>query len=358
MYASLQFCGHIEEYFSSHTEKLVVFIVMPRLKNKFNLLRVYKEGQMIEERRVWSSENIFLYYVAWYVSYLRFLLHYFDRHEKVIVLLSHPISFLGMSFQKVLRPITFAYWVGDYFPPVNVSLTLFERLKKHFHDSVPYRFYLSDRINQLFNGTAMNTKNIRTVMWGVKPITVPIMRLKKTLTILFVGLIKDSQGLELVFRFLKDNVNYRLNIIGVCDDRLYQKYQSLVQEYQLKDRIFFPNKFYSDGALQKLASSCHVGIAMYELSARSASYYTDPGKVKAYLEMGLPVVMSKTSSIAQFVQKYHCGEVVDAQVPAIADAFDRIAKNYAWYTRGVKDFNNYFFYERYYRKSFAVFENI
>src|SRR5258708_987465 len=34
MYSSLQFCGNIEEYFSKHTEKLVVFITMPRLKNK------------------------------------------------------------------------------------------------------------------------------------------------------------------------------------------------------------------------------------------------------------------------------------------------------------------------------------
>lgn len=49
MYASLQFCGNIEEYFSKHTEKLLVFIAMPRLKNKFNLLRIYEKENLIPE---------------------------------------------------------------------------------------------------------------------------------------------------------------------------------------------------------------------------------------------------------------------------------------------------------------------
>ena len=172
MDASLQFCGHIEEYFAAHTEKLVVYIVMPRLKNRGNLVRVYKAGKLVEEEKVWSSDNIFLYYLSWLWQYWKFILVYFGRKEHFVVLSGHPISFFGMSIQKFLRPnIRFAYWIGDYFPPVNLSLRLFEKLKKYYHDRVSYTYYLSDTINRILNeGTIMNDRWKKTVMWGVKAI--------------------------------------------------------------------------------------------------------------------------------------------------------------------------------------------
>src|SRR5690349_18699263 len=100
LYASLQFCGNIEEYFQNHTEKLVVFIVMPRVKNKFNIIRLYEKGKLVEEKKVASSDNIFIYYTFWYFHYLITLLNYFSRHEKVAVISFHPVSFFLMSFQK------------------------------------------------------------------------------------------------------------------------------------------------------------------------------------------------------------------------------------------------------------------
>ena len=57
MVSSLQFCGNIEEYFSQHCEKLVAFIVMPRLKNKGNLLRVYKHRELALEQKARDAEK-------------------------------------------------------------------------------------------------------------------------------------------------------------------------------------------------------------------------------------------------------------------------------------------------------------
>ena len=72
-YASLQFSGNVEEYFSKHSKKFVAFLVMPRLKNKGNLVRFYEKGKLVKEEEINLSENIFLYYFLWYVNYWRII---------------------------------------------------------------------------------------------------------------------------------------------------------------------------------------------------------------------------------------------------------------------------------------------
>ncbi len=360
MYASLQFCGHIEEYFAAHTEKLVVYIVMPRLKNRGNLVRVYKSGKLVEEKKVWSSDNIFLYYLFWLWQYWKFILVYFGRKEQFVVLSGHPISFFGMSLQKFLRPnIRFAYWIGDYFPPVNLSLRLFEKLKKYYHDRVSYTYYLSDTINNIFNeGNVVDNERKKTVMWGVKPIITRKRDVKGRLNILFVGLVKEGQGIEVLLAFLAKHPDYTLNIIGICRDELFGNYQALIGQYGIGDHVFFPNKFYSDTELARVAKDCHVGIALYDIGKLNATYYTDPGKVKTYAELGLPIVMSNTSALVPYVKRFRCGEVVEFNKENLERSLLRIKKNYTQYQEGLSRFNKYFDYNTYYRQRFTTLENL
>ncbi len=359
MYASLQFCGHIEEYFAAHTEKLVVYIVMPRLKNRSNLVRIYNTGKLVEEKKAWSSDNIFLYYISWYIHYLKFIFSYFPRDEKFVVLSSHPISFFGMTLQKLLRPnLRFAYWIGDYFPPVNLSLWLFEKLKKYYHDRVSYTYYLSDKINKIFNeGNIMNDRWKKTVMWGVKPIITRKRDVKGPFNILFVGLLKEGQGIEVLLSFLANHRDYTLKIIGICRDQLFKKYQALIGQYGIGDRVFFPNKFYSDTKLAELAKTCHVGVAVYDVGPLSATFYTDPGKVKAYIEFGLPLVMTNTSAIASYIHRYHCGEIINSDENDLNHAFVKIQRKYPEYLKGLRKFISHFYFENYYRKRFISLES-
>lgn len=358
MYASLQFCGNIEEYFSKYTEKLLIFIVMPRLRNKFNLLRIYEKGNLIKERKAWSSSNIFLYYLLWYLNQIFFTLKYFSHKESVTLIGGHPISFFGMFIQRLFRNITFVYFVGDYFPGTTITLRFFEKIKKFYHNRIEYATYLSDRINKKMNGKIINTFNKKTVMWGVKPKNLPKFLSSNMCSMLFVGLIKESQGLEFLLRFLKDHKNYKLNIIGVCEDKLFVQYQRTIKKHSLSNRVFFPNKFFTDLELDNLSRTCNIGIALYDTSRKSSTYYTDPGKVKAYTEMGLPVVMSNTSAIVSYIKKFKAGEIVKLDEMLLERAIVAINSNYSLYEKGIKDFNNFFYYEEYYKKSFVFLEDI
>lgn len=358
MVTSLQFCGNIEEYFSKHCEKLVAFIVMPRLKNTGNLLRVYKYGKLTLEKKAWSSENIFLYYLSWYLFHIFLILKYFSKKEKLVVYSPHPISFFAMSLQKLMRNITFVYFVGDFFPPTAFSLKLFEKLKKFYHDRIPYATYLSDRINKKMNGDVLDTMNRRTVMWGVKPKHIQRSLSPNICSLLFVGLIKPGQGLESLLLFIKNHKDYKLNIIGNCSNDFYKKYQQTIKDYRIQNRVFFPNKFFTDRELDSLSETCHVGVALYDTSNKSSTFYTDPGKVKAYMEMGLPVVMSNTSAVASYIKKFNAGKLVTLHEKSIETAFLAIKSNYKYYEKGVEAFNNFFYYESYYKKKYKFLEKV
>lgn len=357
LFASPQFCGNIIEYFIKESEKLVVYITMPRFNNKFNKVLLYKNGILISEENVWSSGQILLYYILWYVTYIRCLMKYFSKKEQVVVITWQPFFFFAMSIQKLLRNVIFVYWIGDYFPPVNHTLMLYETVKKYYHRRVHYSLYLSDRINKKFNGYVAHKSNKKTVMWGVNPVGIE-KRNSTSRNICFVGVIKDSQGIELLIRVMKEIEGSTLKILGSSTDELYRKYLSLITELGLQKKVYFPNKMFYGKELENETLDCFVGVALYTVSELSVTYYADPGKIKTYMQLHLPVIMTPIAEIEQFITKFHAGIVVERDIESVKKALLLIKKHYSIYERGVMAFNNYFNYESYYQDRFNFLEKI
>lgn len=356
LYSSLQFTGNIEEYFSQNCEKLVSYIIVPRANYTNNLVRLYKNGTLVSEEKFTLSQNILVYYVLILFYQIRFLLKYFKKNETIVLITFHPISFFFMSIQKLVRKVIYVYWVADYFPPVNTPLRLFERLKSFYNTRVDYVCYLSDTINELMNKKILHTNTRQTVMWGIIPKDIKRSVTHKKFTMLFVGVIRDSQGLEFLFEFLKNHRQYFLNIIGDCDDDLYKKYQRIIGLNKITNNVFFPNRFYSLAELESLSKTCQIGVALYDTDKTNATFYTDPGKVKTYTQLGLPVIMSNTSAIALYISKYTAGILVEKNQQEFSHALVKIQANYDKYTQGVARFNDYFSYDHYYGKSFTFME--
>src|SRR5258708_10248851 len=356
IYSSLQSIGNIEEYFSERTEKLVAFVIMPRKQYNASLIRLYLRGKLVEEKNIKLAKNIFLYYFLWYVHYLFFLLKYFTKKEKVFVITLQSIFFFGMNLQKLFRNIEFVFWDGDYYPPVNLSLILFEKLKKHYNNKVKYAVYQSNLMNEKMNDKVISTPNRKTVMWGVLPKKIKRKFDGKKFTILFVGAIRESQGLEFVFDFLKTHKDYSIKIIGAGEEKLFAKYKKTIKDNKIEKQVYFPNRFFSDNELTEISKSCQVGIAVYDITPNSATYYTDPGKVKTYATLGLPIIMSDVSAIVPFIKKFGCGVVIKINNEELSNALLDMKKNYRSYLKGLVKFNKYFYYETYYKKSFSFLE--
>ena len=75
--------------------------------------------------------------------------------------------------------------------------------------------------------------------------------------------------------------------------------------------------------------------------------------MKSYLEMGLPVVMTRISGIVPYIEQFKAGEVIDS-LTELSFAVDRINKNPDTYLTGVRLFSEYFRYDKYYADKLSI----
>lgn len=347
--------GNTVEYFSKHTEKLVVFYLLITLRDRQDFIQIYKKGRLIKEQKVFSPKTPFIYYFFVYFWYARALFTYFSRKDSVYIIAFHPVFFLLQSCLKFFRNVHFVLWVIDYIPDPTGFLKMYQWLLFYYHRFNIYNVYLSDGVNKMMNGKVKKNFYQKTIMWGVKKQYSEKKNIKN-ITLGFVGVIKKTHGLDIVFRMLKSHRNIHIKILGECDVSLYKEYQEIIKKLHIQSQVFFPNAFFSLDSLKRELSSCRIGVALYTTDINNPIHYTDPGKVKTYTQFGLPVIMSNTSAIAFYIKKYKVGMVIKRTPKALYDAIVTVAKNYSSFVDGVKKFNKHFSYESYYRKRFLFLE--
>jgi len=77
----------------------------------------------------------------------------------------------------------------------------------------------------------------------------------------------------------------------------------------------------------KRLSMCAFAIAPYEESRETISQFTDPGKVKNYFSIGLPVIITKVPQIAYEVDKEKCGIAIRYDAKEFIDATLSLLRN-------------------------------
>ena len=359
--ASFQFCGHVDEYLIANTRRLCLMYVLPRFGEQKQIIRRYEEGKLVEERALRSSQNIFLYYWLWFWHNITEILKFSKGYEgKTIVFGGHPVCFFGMALVKILRRVSYLYWIGDYFPNKSLVIRAFEWLKRFYHNRIPFTYYLSDAINRKMNrGKVRDEPGHKTLMWGMCRFQMPghanTMATSKQL--LFVGLVRDGQGIENVLDFLAESREYTLALVGVAANGYEKIVERMIVERNLSDRVYFPNRFHLQEELLEIAGKSLVGLALYSLGEENFTHYADPGKVKAYIEMNLPVVMTRISEVVPFIERFRAGEVVDG-MEGVGDAVRKIAEDYPTYGEGVRLFNEHFEYTRLYADAFKPVEEL
>jgi glycosyltransferase involved in cell wall biosynthesis len=265
-----------------------------------------------------------------------------------------------MSLMKLLRKLSYLYWIGDYFPNKSFVIRAFERVKRFYHDHASFTYSLSDAINRkMNNGKVRAESGHRTLMWGMRRFSVQERECANTTSrrLLFVGLVRDGQGIEDVLDFLADNRDFTLSIVGVAANGYEKNVEKMIADRQLSDQVYFSNRFHSQEELLEIAGKSLVGLALYSLGEENFTHYADPGKVKAYLEMNLPVVMTRISEVVPFIEKFHAGVVVDGP-ESVGDAVRKIVREHRLYNEGVRRFNEHFEYTRLYADAFRPVEEL
>lgn len=352
---TLQFDGHVHDYFVENSKKLVEFYLLPRAGKIKNFISLYREAKLIEKREVVSPKTIIFAYLTFYMQYASILFTYFKRKEKIFFINSLPVFFFFNSFWKLFRKIEMIYWVQDFWPMNNWQIKIFRFLMYYYHKRTKYKIYVTDRINKAMNkGSIIKGK---TVMLGTKsPNTGFRKSPKKNIKLCFVGVLKKSQGMELILCTVAARKDIILTLIGTGEKSIVEKITKMIADLQIKNRVYFPNVFlYKEQLAEKIEDS-HVGIVLYEEDKNTVAYYADPAKLKQYAEFGLPIITTKISETARYISKFQAGEIVGRDEKSIMEAILKIKSNYKQYLKGVEKFCRYFNYKEYYRKRFKFME--
>ena len=356
--ASYQFCGHVDEYLIANTRHLALFYTETRFGKKKHALREYEEGELVSERQFASSHNIFLFYFLIFIRHNIELWRFAARQRRrTLVLCGHPVHLFAMGLQQLFHRLDYSYWIGDFFPSRSFVIRAFEAVKRFYHRRVRFRWYLSDAINRVMNGEVLNTPTCRTVAWGIRLRPGCEVDRGDSRRMLFVGLLRSGQGIDRILDFLAKEPEYSLSIIGEAANDFDEEVLRMIEQRGLKDRVFFPNRFYSQEELDAEAKRAFAGIALYDTSPDNFTHYADPGKVKAYIEMGLPVIMTRISDVTAQIERFRAGEIVESPED-VGRAAKRIVEEGPTYRRGVLAFAEHFDFERYYGDSFRAFEEV
>jgi len=116
-----------------------------------------------------------------------------------------------------------------------------------------------------------------------------------------------------------------LQIIGGGPDEFY--YRKLAQTSPIS--ITFHGYIENEKKVDALLSSCDIGLAPYIPDKDNVAYYSDPSKIKRYLEMGLPVITTNVFSFSSEIKVEKAGIIITYETRSLLAALKTIIKNYS-----------------------------
>ena len=337
--AAYQFCGHLDEYLIHHTRHLALMRFPSRYGREDVSVQIYREGCLVEERQMAIAKEIIPYYFQMWRLWSRELSRFSRLHKGTIAIFTHPLAGVGMSFRREVRHV---FWQWDYFPDGSLVSRLFNFTARHVAKRCWRYCPLTSAI-----GKAIGKNADSPVMLGVR---VPEGAVAKPSNrLLMVGQLRKGQGVEHVLDFIASDQGYSLSLIGAAAGGFEKAISSRIDALNIQARVFFPNRFFTDAELQGEAARCCASLALYDVDKRNLTNYADPGKVKSSIEMGLPVIMTRISDTAKYIERFGTGVVIDS-INDLPQAIKDICANQERYQAGLVSFARHFYYEDYYDK--------
>ncbi len=223
----------------------------------------------------------------------------------------------GIFFKRLGLVKKTIFWVWDYYPMNHPDFIV--QIMRWMYWQFDKAATFSDRVVYLNNRLADVRVKAGLIKKGTYPlvaigseifVTKPKKLKKRSLKIGFIGVLKKSQGLDLlidVSKLLKKELpNVSFEVIGSGPDADYFKKKA--------KKVQAPIKFHGyvdDETFPKILAKCAIGIAPYLPDDSNLSFYGDPGKVKRYLSHGLPVVITDVFEFSKELEHSKAGIIID-----------------------------------------------
>lgn len=344
--------GHIFDYFLVNTKDFYIYLYAPIFMNGPATLLYYKSGKLFSEEKVWfyKGKNKMLVYIFTYIQYLYFLFKF--RIRNVYIITSDPIFLVCSKIQTFLFKNKKILWLWDYFPPKGFPLIILNAVINYYVKRAKIVLFLTDNIKNEYSSLYSQQSVWKTISLGIKDQKNEVNVEKNLFG--FIGNLKNGQGLELVFSYIKENPLRKLEIVG--NGSVKEKLINLVKILGIeKQVIFFGYK--SEKEIKKICSRWEIGFALYDSTLKNNTHFADPSKTKLYLEFGLPVIMTKVTYFQKYLQKYNAGICINYSLSELSEAVNHIQKKHKEYLAGVAKLAKTIEYNDLYSKEFLFLEN-
>lgn len=240
----------------------------------------------------------------------------------------------GLAARRVRRADTVVYWCVDFVPNrfgEGALTKIYDRLDRLCCERADARFELSAAARDARaarHRLGANMAPVRVVPMGAWVDRAPSVREGGVASrrIVYLGHLVPRQGVTLivdVLAALRDRaVPVTVDIVG--HGPLENELKDAVARNGLGKSVRFHGFVEDHRDVERILAGACVAIAPYDPRGNSFSRFADPGKLKAYLAAGLPIVLTDVPPNARDLEAKGAAEVVPFSASAFADAITRL----------------------------------
>lgn len=347
--------GNVRNYFIENTVSLTTFHFSHGYLDRQSYFEKYKNGERILRKTFprYTGNNKFIKLILNYIYLYGVLFLYAEQKSFVIV--DNPFFCFLSTVPSFFKKSTFIFLIGDYFPEHTGLMWLYNKMADFYNQHSSHVVYLSPPIEEIYTHKLVreypdNAFRAQISLGIVRKFNTIKKRMLNSHAIKlgFIGVLRQGQGLDLVFRYLQENSHTcTLEVIG--EGYALHFYKHLAKQLGISDQVVFRGFIDNPEAIIR---TWDIGLALYEDRADNFSRYCEPTKIKEYLSYGLPVITTKATYFNTEIQTYGAGKVIEENVRSLSGAIDTIEREYSAYCRGVENIVNTYAYEQWYDKRF------
>lgn len=342
-----------KEYFTEFSLDFYLYIFPNSEHNCPAVFRHYHQGKLKKEEKsfLYKGKNRIIMFIFQYIYYLIFLKKLKIKKTYIIVADLHFVFF--NSIVKFFTGNRLVFWIGDGLPDKYKSLPIyiFDRLTNFYINSLKYVFFSSPNLRKLYLKNYQSNDDKKVITLGIK--NFPVNRQPVPNLFGFIGNLRKEQGLELIIEVLKKNKNYYFEVVGKGEYGEILK--KMAKENNVDNQISFLG-YLEYQKIIDISSRWEAALAAYDPSSKNYTYYADPGKIKLYIELEVPIIMTDITYLAEEIKDSRSGEIVNYNTDGIVSGIDKIQNDYNVYIVGIKKMKDKYFYKKIYKEGFSVLE--
>ncbi len=228
------------------------------------------------------------------------------------------------------------FWTTDFTPirfPSRWKNAFYHAVNRFSLSKCDAAWYLSERMSegQRKNyGVSLSNKALVVPRgaWS-KHGNLPQFEAIEKHTVVFLGHLLEKQGVQLALQAIPHIVqeipDFKLVVIG--GGSYMPRLKDLTQELKIEGHVEFTGVIDSHADIEKMIVNYALGLAPYDKTKDTWTYFADPGKIREYTAAGLPVILTDLPYNARELENEECAIVVDYDEQDLARAIVKILTN-------------------------------